>query len=348
MFIPVLPLSRDDGRAEPGHGSGRMRIGHEHLLLLAALVALIAPAPAISGQSENPSAGRAQEGSKPEICDGVKHSDLHRLSLATAGPRSSSVGDSYAEEQPSSQDSSELKTKDVGLPELQRSSAEAQQEAVSCPRPKNGAAPATSAEPSPQPQPAAVQKENPDTPTVSYADGNLTVNAQNTRLGDVIEAIRARTGIAVEFPPQGMGDRVFDHVGPSPLREALMELLYGSGFNYIIKTSSADPRIVTGLILSAQRHGAPTGVTQQGNEPVTEQAEGPVAYGAAGFRNEGPPEVIQPPPVAAIPGATTVPGIPPGFNLQQAAAAAQKTPGQILDELQKHQLQVLDDQSPQP
>jgi hypothetical protein len=145
-----------------------------------------------------------------------------------------------------------------------------------------------------------------------------------------------------------MGNRIFDHVGPSPLREALVELLYGSGFNYIIKASSQDPQIVTGLILSAQAHGASAGTTQQASEPLAEQADAPTAYGVAGFRNEGPPEIIQPTPVATNPGAASVPGIPPGFNVQKAAAASGKTPGQILDELQKQQLQALDDQNPQP
>jgi hypothetical protein len=325
-----------------------MRIGYTHSLLLAAFFALIGSVPAVSGQSGSSSAAGAQGGPKPEICDGLRHGDPQRLSLATSGPRSLDSGGSDAEEQASPQDSSELKSKNVGLPELQHSSSEAQQSEVFCPRPKNGTDRAKSVEPPPETGPVAVQKDNPDAPTVSYADGNLTISAQNTRLEDVIEAIRARTGISVEFPPQGMGNRVFDHVGPSPLREALMELLYGSGFNYIIKTSSRNPQIVTTLILSAQAHGTSVAMTQQASEPMAEQADAPTAYGAAGFRNDGPPEIIQPTPVATAPGATTVPGIPPGFNVQQAAAAAQKTPGQILDELQKRQLQMLDDQNPQP
>jgi hypothetical protein len=39
-------------------------------------------------------------------------------------------------------------------------------------------------------------------------------------------------------------------------------------------------------------------------------------------------------------------GVPAGFNVRQAAAESGKTTGQILDELQKQQQQVLDAQAP--
>jgi hypothetical protein len=241
-----------------------------------------------------------------------------------------------------------LRTRDVRLPELESSNSGTQQQDLQCTKTNSGAQPGETAEPASETKPAVAQEDSQNAPVVSYVDGNLTLNAQNARLGDIIEAIRVRTGISVEFPPEGMGDRVFDHVGPVPLRDALMELLYGSGFNYIIKTSSQDPQTVTKLILSAQAHRASAGAAQQANQPLTEQADVPTAYGAAGFRNEAPAEAIQPIPVATVPSSNIVPGVPPGFNVQQAATAAQKTPGQILDELQKRQLQMLDDQSPQP
>src|SRR5208337_2039524 len=101
MFNPELLLSRDDGHQVPRPVPGLIRIGYKHSLLSAALVGFILSAPCVSGQSGNPSAGGAQENSKPEICDGLKHSDSQRLSLATSGPRSLSAGDSNAEEQAS-------------------------------------------------------------------------------------------------------------------------------------------------------------------------------------------------------------------------------------------------------
>lgn len=351
MFRPMLLLCHHAGCPVRRAVLGRFGIGYKQPLLLATLFALIVAAPSVCGQSESSSAAGAQASPKPEICEGVTQSDTHRLSLATSRPRSLESGAGEAEEQASAQESSESKSKDVGLPELDRSSAEAQQPGVFCPRPKSGTDAAASAGPAPEPAASVAAKDNQDASTVSYADGNLTISAQNERLEDVIKTIRAETGITVEFPPQGMSARVFDHVGPSPLREALVELLYGTGYNYIIKTSSQDPQAVTGLILSAQAHGAAPAMARQASELAAEEAEAPTAYGAAGYRYEGPPEIIQPATAAASnpsPGAAVVPGVPPGFNVQQAAAAAQKTPGQILDELQKQQLQTLDSQNPQP
>jgi hypothetical protein len=37
--------------------------------------------------------------------------------------------------------------------------------------------------------------------------------------------------------------------------------------------------------------------------------------------------------------------VPTGINVQKLASESGKTPGQILDELQKHQQQMLDDQA---
>jgi hypothetical protein len=175
----------------------------------------------------------------------------------------------------------------------------------------------------------------PEVPIVSYADGQLSINAQNVPLGDVIEAIRVRTGIAVEFPSETMNDPVFDHVGPAPLRDALTQLLYGSGFNYIIQTSSQDPQTVTQLVLSTQLRVASSDPPKHANQPAPIQPD--IAELPA--NNELP---IQAAPIQSA----RQQGIPVGFNIQQAAKDSGKTPGEILDELQKRQQQVLDNQAP--
>jgi hypothetical protein len=348
MPLSLVLMSVDGARPAPFHLPEHISRGCAQFLLCAAFGVLVASPPFLRAQSADPPESSNSVSSKTGICEEHKQDSQQQLSLAAIKSKSSDQEMSTAGGQSSSQDSTELMNKDRSLPELQHSSSAAQQEPL-CTKTRSGAEPEPSAGPSSESQPATVPVESPDVPTVSYADGNLTVNARNARMGDVIEAIRVRTGISVEFPPEGMGARVFDHVGPAPLRVVLMELLYGSGFNYIISTSSKDPQTVTRLILSAQAHGVSTGATQQASQPVAEQAEGPSAYGAAGFRNETPTEdAVQPIPAAPISAPSSVTGVPAGFNVQQAAAAAQKTPGQILDELQKRQLQMLDDQTPPP
>jgi len=316
------------------------RLGSEHFLLLTALGALIASAPPMLGQADNPTGGGQRTSSQAQICDGLKSSDPHQLSLAIAKPQLSDEGTDVPEQQSTSQGSSELTNGDIRLPEVRSSSSTTQEQVLLCKKKKSGTEPVSSVDP-PLPSNQAADKEAVSTlPTVSYADGELTVNAQNARLGDVIEAIRVRTGIAVEFLSESMNDRVFDRVGPAPLRDALTKLLYGSGLNYVIQTSSQDPQIVTKLVLSAQPQVAATGPPRQANLPVAEQADNRASSGGADLNNEAPVVPVQP---VQNPSAI---GIPVGFNIQQAATASGKTTGQILDELQKQQQQVLDAEAP--
>lgn len=312
------------------------RIGSEHFLLITTLGALIASAPlSVSGQADNPTGSGQRTSYQAQICDGTKLSDPHQLSLGIAKPQSSEEGTDVPEQQSTLQGSSELTNGDVRLPEVRSSSSTTQEQVLLCKKKKSGTEPVGPVDP-PLPSNQAADKEAVSTlPTVSYVDGELTVKAQNSRLGDVIEAIRVRTGISVEFLSGTMNDRVFDQVGPAPLRDALTKLLYGLGLNYVIQTSSQDPQIVTKLVLSAQPQSAATGPPRQANQPLVEQADN-----QAGSNNEAPVLPVQP---VQNPSAI---GIPVGFNIQQAATTSGKTTGQILDELQKRQQQVLDDQAP--
>jgi len=357
MVCSELSLSAEDDHPTPSYLPGHIRLGSAQLILFAVFGALIAPTPAALGQSENPADSGTSGSSKTEICDGLNHSDPRQLSLSRAKSQSSDPGVSIAEESSSSQGSSDLTSDKVSLPELQRSSSDAQQQVLLCKRINGEMESMQPVESASEAKQDSTRGEIPADPTVTYADGKLTVNAQNVPLVDVLETIRVRAGISVEFPPEGMRGRVFDHVGPAPLREALMQLLYGSGFNYIIQTSSQDPQVVTKLILSAQGHVDSAGAPQLATQPLPEQEDSPTAYGAAGFKNEAasdsvqndaPIEAVQPAPAASTitaPAASAITGVPAGFNLQKAAAESGKTPGQILDELQRRQIQMLEDQN---
>jgi hypothetical protein len=338
MLRSVSLLSGDDSHQIPTSLTAQIRLGCEHFLLLTSFGVLIALAPCASGQADNSSGSGQHKNSQPQICDGQKLSDTHPLSLALAKPRSTDEEMSGAEQQSVSQGSSESTSVDVSLPEVQRSSSAKQEQGLLCKKTKNASEPGRPDDQLPQSKQAADPEAVPQALTVSYADGELTINAQNVPLGNVIEAIRVRTGIAVELPSEAMDDRVFDHVGPAPLRDALTQLLYGSGSNYVIQTSSQNPQIVTKLVLSAQPRVASSRPPQHTNQPAANQADNEALSYGTGFNNEVPIQTV-PTPIAQQ-------GIPVGFNVQQAATASGKTPGQILDELQKRQLQVLDDQTP--
>jgi hypothetical protein len=170
---------------------------------------------------------------------------------------------------------------------------------------------------------------------VTYSGGELKVVGHGARLGQILETIKALTGITLEVPQDSADNQIFDDVGPAPARQALMQLLDGTRLNYVILSSSEDPQSVKGLILTAQTAMMPTTTLGSAKELPTEQASGPALYGAGFSEATG-----QAPPIE--PAANTPSPVPVNPTIQQEATASGKTPGQILDELQKKQLQQLD------
>lgn len=325
-------------------------IGRECFLLLAALCGLIVSGPTLAGQTGVSSTKEHQADLQAQICDGLKQTDPQQLSLGTIKGRKIDADEGSAEQQSVSQINSEPTDRDLRLPQGKLSSSAADEQELQCKKKKSG----TEIERPPDSLPRSGQssdlKPASTMPTVSYGGGMLTINAEDVSLREVIDAIRVHTGIYVEYPAESMDDRVFDHVGPAPLRDALAQFLYGSRLNYVIQTSFGDPQKVTRLILSSQSRLASAGSQPRVNQAGTDQAEPPALYGGPGFADETPGEPTAPVPPPNLPAraTNTVAGVPDGFNVQQAATASGKTTGQILDEMQKRQLQALDDQAPPP
>lgn len=191
---------------------------------------------------------------------------------------------------------------------------------------------------------AAAQPEAPP-PIAQVTDGKLSIHANGQPFGSVLDAVRSATGIAVEMPDRD-SEPVFMNLGPVPMKDALMALVEGTRYNYMIVGSPTDAQRVTRLVLSA-RSGGDTGTTVAGSGagPAVPQV---TLYGGQGVRvdpdAEGPEPAdsnVQTPP-NVIPSS-----VPTGVNIQQLAAQEGKSPGQILDELQKRQEQMLDQQAAQ-
>lgn len=190
-------------------------------------------------------------------------------------------------------------------------------------------------------------------PVVNYKDGLLTIDPHGSPLHDVLSAIRDRVGFTLDLPPRGMESRVLDEqIGPAPVKDVLVQLLYGCGANYIIQTASGTPQNVQRILVSAPSHGAGRdNLVAAAQKPNEDDDQEPPTY--AGFipANTSAPELVPVRPAAGQAPATNaanVPGIPTDFNLQQAAAEAHKTPGEILDELQKRQNEILDGNAQTP
>jgi hypothetical protein len=113
-------------------------------------------------------------------------------------------------------------------------------------------APAAQQEAQP-PQPAPIPELSPEElppqpPQVAYANGRLTVEAQNATLSDICEAIGKQTGAQIDTPPD-QTERFVVHLSGTP-REVLSSLLNGSQIGYIILASDDDPSVVRKVILT--------------------------------------------------------------------------------------------------
>lgn len=175
----------------------------------------------------------------------------------------------------------------------------------------------------------------PVPPQVSYQNGQLTIVAPNSTLGDILRAVRKQTGAEIEIPVAP--ERVVTHLGPGPAREVVAELLNGSRFNYVLLGSPADESLLTRVVLVVKT--GPENVTPNS---VAERPQPPTVQTG----NLAPPQ-----PVAAETNEPDATEDATDETADQAAAEAEqpagspdqpgvKTPQQMLQEMQQRQLQL--------
>jgi hypothetical protein len=189
---------------------------------------------------------------------------------------------------------------------------------------------------------------NPPSPISEFSNGKLTIRANGEDFAAVLDAVKSTTGIKIEMPAESESERVFMNIGPVPMQDALMALLEGSKFNYLIVGSREHPGLPTRLILTMRQGSDAASMVASTQQPTQEMPAGTL-YGAQGSQEDAQAQTPVEPqqlPVPAQP--TAIPSsIPVGVNVQQMAVDSNKSPGQILDELQKRQQQTLDDQAAQ-
>ncbi len=97
----------------------------------------------------------------------------------------------------------------------------------------------------------------PPGPTVTlYQNGQLTIEALNATLSDVLRAACNQTGTVIDLPP-GADERVVGTFGPGPPREVIASLLNGSRFNYVMLGSVHDANRLVQLTLSPKPAAPP-------------------------------------------------------------------------------------------
>ncbi len=83
-------------------------------------------------------------------------------------------------------------------------------------------------------QTPALSAAQPGSTRVSYRGGMLAIDAENSSLADILNAVQARVGGTAEFPPAAALERATVKLGPGPLVSVLASLLLGSPFDYVI------------------------------------------------------------------------------------------------------------------
>jgi hypothetical protein len=180
-------------------------------------------------------------------------------------------------------------------------------------------------------------------PQVSYRNGQLTIVARNSTLGDILRAVKARTGAEVDLPGN-VTERVVGQFGPGESRDVVAALLNGSHFNYVMMASETNPNQLKTLIVTSKGGSVPDNSGQpvpnqppQPEAPAVQAQEQP-ADQADEFvdDNTADDQQIADQPVEDQQQAAPQVNISPNGQVQPNV----KTPEQLLQELQQRQQQI--------
>jgi hypothetical protein len=104
--------------------------------------------------------------------------------------------------------------------------------------------------PPPPPPPLTPGQMPPKVPQVSWDGKLLTINSDNSTLGDILAAIRRLTGADLDIPAKGSSERIAARLGPGPAREIISTLLSWTDFDYVIQASDTDAAGIRSVLLT--------------------------------------------------------------------------------------------------
>jgi hypothetical protein len=173
-------------------------------------------------------------------------------------------------------------------------------------KPGSGNSPAQSAPQTPQ----TLEQSAIIPARVTFQNGQLSIIARNSTLGDILRQVQKLTGAEIEQPGSA-NERVVGTFGPGPARDVLSDLLYGSHYNYVVLGSDSDPHAVAKIMLF----------------PKTVTADSAPAETAAAY--QGNSVAPQPMPQRPFPGR---PGMPVPMAAQQQPPATEDADAQSDDD----------------
>lgn len=166
--------------------------------------------------------------------------------------------------------------------------------------------PATGAAPSASPVPGP--------PKISYAGGQLKIDALDATLADVLTKVALATGVIIDLPAGASSARMpVVQLGPGSAREVLASLLSDSDFDYLIQASDADPEKIQSVMVMVREkkasgpNGTDAAVRPTRSPYARAMAARSEAEEAPAADNPVPPQPDNPAPEANSPPAPTQP-----------------------------------------
>lgn len=182
------------------------------------------------------------------------------------------------------------------------------------------------------PEPATPEHGPSSPPEVNFQGGQLTIVARNSTMGDVLNAVKQKTGAAVEMPPAS-SERVVGQFGPGAPRDVMAQLLNGSHYDYVLLGSPSDPGALKKIVLMARAMGPEPAGQQPIQQPNQNLQQVPEVETDQSTDDNAAPDV-QPDVPAQEEEQPQAEQPQPGDSGPQV-----KTPEQLLRELQQQQQQ---------
>jgi len=145
------------------------------------------------------------------------------------------------------------------------------------------ATPAAPGEPA-RTAPAPSESENAPAvpPNVSYVGSQLSIEARDSTLSDILTKVAALTGVKIDVPAGADSKRMpVVRLGPGPTRQILASLLSDWRCDYVIQASDTDPeKIQSVFIMLREKKGSEPngtdGAARPSRSPYARAAEPPV------------------------------------------------------------------------
>ncbi len=170
------------------------------------------------------------------------------------------------------------------------------------------------------PLPLTAEQGTPSRHQVSYEDGQLTIIAENSKLGEILAAVSERLGANIELPASSSDERIWVRAGPGPARRVLAALLGGTDLDYVIQASDTDPDGILSVLLTPRTRAAGAITTGRPASPA-EQARGASRRNPQANRGLVEAPSLENSTEPATPVEVPLAGSPPASAEQQPASA---------------------------